>query len=142
MEYSGYIIAFIVGLYIGFKINDVVMRHTFSKMLDEAGVTKKDMEKFVAHWQPIIESPEEGSENPELEHIEIKIEKHGGCLYAFRRDNDQFLGQGETKEDLIARMGEKLRNVNLSVTEGSEFIGQGLKFNFNTKTKELQEKKS
>ena len=134
------LIIFACGAFVGWKANDIMMRHTFGKMLDEAGMTDKDLKKFADHWAGRMEMDEEEESTP-LDHVAIKIEKHGEHLYAFRKDNDQFLGQGATKEDLIARMGEKLRNVNLVVSEedGSQYIGAGTNFKFNTDTKKITE---
>lgn len=36
--------------------------------------------------------------------VEVKLEHHGGQIYAFRKDTDQFLGQGADRDSLIARL--------------------------------------
>ena len=36
--------------------------------------------------------------------VEVKIEQHGDMLYAFRKEDDQFLGQGRDREELIKRL--------------------------------------
>mgnify|MGYP000356054545 CR=1 FL=1 len=127
MEYIEIIIAFGLGLYIGFKVQDVIMKATFGRMLEEAGVTGKDLNKLIAHWKPQMD-PEDSSAD-DLEEIRIKIERHSDTLYAFRKDNDQFLGQGATREELIERLGEKFTNVRLLVNkeDGAEFIGGHVK---------------
>ena len=127
MEYIEIIIAFGLGLYIGFKVQDVIMKATFGRMLEEAGVTDKDLNKLIAHWKPQMD-PEDSSAD-DLEEIRIKIERHSDTLYAFRKDNDQFLGQGATREELIERLGEKFTNVRLLVNkeDGAEFIGGHVK---------------
>ena len=139
MEYMTYIIIFAIGAYAGFKLNDIIMRWTFGKMLEEAGMEDKDLQKFADIWGKKMGVEEPQGEN-DLEQVAIKIEQHNGFLYAFRKDNDQFLGQGETKEDLVVRMGEKLRNVNLTISpeDGAALLGElGLKMRFDTGTKEI-----
>lgn len=117
-----YLLCFFAGFYVGWKINDSFTRFTFGKMLEEAGVTNRDLDKFMSHWKPKIEA--ETGVTSELPEIEIKVEKHGSELYAFRKDNDQFLGQGPTKEALVEAMGKRLNNVRCSIVEGSEYMKQ------------------
>ena len=124
MEYITYILCFIAGLWIGYRVNDIIMKVTFGKMLEEAGVTNKDLDKLIKHWKPKMEAA--GLETPDqMEEIEIKIEKHNDTLYAFRKDTDQFLGQGASKEDLIKALSYKFNNVRLLIdkNDGAEFIG-------------------
>lgn len=121
MEFIELIIAFAAGLYVGFKVQDVIMKATFGKMLKEAGVTDKDLSKMIDHWKPKMEP--ESDDN--LEEILIKIEQHSNTLYAFRKDNDQFLGQGATREELIESLSKKFNNVRLLISkeDGAEHIG-------------------
>lgn len=115
MDYIDYIIIFALGLYIGFKVNEAIMALTFKQMLREAGITKGDLDKFHDHWSKRMEQE---SDEDGLEHIDVKIEAHSGQLYAFRKDNDEFLGQGANRDDLIARLAEKLKGVRLVIQEG------------------------
>ena len=112
------LVVFAAGFYLGWRINDTITKMTFAKMLKESGVTNKELEKFLNYWRPQMEPNE-----PEAEAmiIEIKIEKHGNQLYAYRADNDEFLGQGESKEDLIQHMSSKFsNNVKMQIIEGKE----------------------
>lgn len=122
-DYILLLLVFMAGAYLGWKINDAFTRITFGKMLEEAGVTNADLDKFLNHWKPKMEA-ESKSDSSDLPEIEIKVEKHGSELYAFRKDNDQFLGQGPTKEALVEAMSKKLNNVRCSIVEGSEYLKQ------------------
>lgn len=122
-DYILLLLVFMAGAYLGWKINDAFTRITFGKMLEEAGVTNADLDKFLTHWRPKMEA-ESKSDSSDLPEIEIKVEKHGSELYAFRKDNDQFLGQGPTKEALVEAMSKKLNNVRCSIVEGSEYLKQ------------------
>lgn len=123
MEYLSYIIVFAVGAFIGFRVNDIFMKATFAKMLTEAGITDKDMSKFLKYWKPKVEDNETNEDG--FEEVHVKIEKHGTALYMFRKDNDQFLGQGNTREELIELLSKKMTNVRLLIAkeDGSEHIG-------------------
>ena len=48
------------------------------------------------------------TEEPQLDIVEVKLEQHSGTILAFRKDTDQFLGQGADREDLIKRLTENL----------------------------------
>lgn len=94
------------------------MRYTFKKMVEEAGLDINDMKKFTEHHAPELgRLIDDATGESTLDIVEIKVEKHGEQLYVFRKDTDQFLGQGANKEDLIRRLGEKLVNVRLSISE-------------------------
>lgn len=125
MEYIEYFIVIAAAFYAGFKVNEKIMFITFAKMMQEAGITNKDLDKFVNHWAP--EMAKEGLIQDEdgLESIEVKLEQHGTAIYAFRKDTDQFLGQGTDKESLILRLSETMRNVRLVISQedGGALIG-------------------
>jgi len=141
MDYIEYILLFGLGFYLGFKVADALMRYTFKKMVEEAGLDINDMKKFTEHHAPELgRLIDDATGESTLDIVEIKVEKHGEQLYVFRKDTDQFLGQGANKEDLIRRLGEKLVNVRLSISEedGAEFIGGT--YNYDIGTKEIQKK--
>ena len=104
------------------------MKVTFGKMLEEAGITDKDMTKFLAHWKPKMEASgheiPDTEDNDGLEEIHVKIEQHGSALYMFRKDNDQFLGQGNNREELIEILAKKMKNVRLLISkeDGADFV--------------------
>ena len=138
MEFIEFMIAFAVGLFIGYRINDAIHKAVMPDMFRRLGVTPEQLEAVMGDLKKEIGEEEDDDGN--LPVVSIKIEQHGDTLYAFRKDNDQFLGQGCTKEALIERMGEKLRNVRLSVSteDGAALIGHQ-SFNYDTAKKELRQ---
>lgn len=127
------IIAFVVGFFVGYKIQEKIMFYTIAEMFKKAGITNKELDKFIGHWKEEMEPEEANTDENGLEVIDIKVEKHGEVLYAFRKDNDQFLGQGDSKETLIKRLGEKAMGKRMVIAEGdgAEFIDGS--FNVNEK---------
>jgi hypothetical protein len=117
------LIIFVAGLYIGYKVQEKIMFYTMAEMFKQAGITNKELDKFIGHFKEDFEVDTKDEEGYEV--VDIKVEKHGEVLYAFRKDNDQFLGQGSCKESLIARLGEKAVGIRMVVAEGdgAEFIG-------------------
>lgn len=122
------IAVFVIGAIVGWKVNDLLFKITFGKMLSDAGVTDKDLEKFVRHWAPVLEK-EAGivvqNKDDVKPEVFVKIEQHHGALYAFRKDNDKFLGQGATREELIERLKEQFEGevtVTVKEEDGAEYM--------------------
>ena len=115
-----YLIVFVCGGYIGYKLNELLMVHVFRKMLDDAGITDAQLNQFANHWRTKLGNDEEDS----LTDIEVRIEKVNDQLYAFRVENDEFIAQGTTKEDLLAAIEKRMNNVKLIISQenGAEFV--------------------
>ena len=121
---------FIVGIFafvLGWKLGMEVHARIFAKMLEELGVTEKDLDGLIKNRKKEQgEEPvsQEEIEEELLEEIPVKIEQHQGQLYAFRVDNDAFLGQGADRESLIKRLTETMNGVRLTISEenGSKYI--------------------
>lgn len=110
-----------LGFWLGDKWATAVHLTAFKHILTELKIKNSDLIK-VGLRSGIDLSEKDPDGEPALDQIEIKVEKHGEMLYAFRKDNDQFLGQGTSREDLIKAMAERLRNVRCEVVEGSEYM--------------------
>ncbi len=122
-----YFIVFALGWYIGGKITAALHLRLFKLILEDLKISNADLINVARRTGADFITPEQEAkldelENDGLEKIEIKVEKHGEMLYAFRNDNDQFIGQGTSREDLIKAMSERLRNVRCTVVEGSEYM--------------------
>ena len=83
-------------------------------ILARAGVTPERLQTMMAEMKEELGEELDESEFPK---VEIKIEQHNNTLYAFRKDNDQFLGQGADRETLLKTIAEKFTNVTLVVAE-------------------------
>ena len=120
---------FAAGWYAGYKISAIFHMSLFKTLLKDLNVSNKDLinvarkigKDFMTEEQKKVLDDAEAND---LEKIEIKVEKHGETLYAFRADNDQFLGQGSTRDDLIAAMAQRIKNVHCTVVEGNEYMKQ------------------
>lgn len=133
------VVGIVCGIYLGWKASERFHTAMISDILERAGVTPERLQTMMAELGKEIDE-EEADDDSNLPVVNIKIEQQGEQLYAFRKDNDQFLGQGSTKEALIERMGEKLRNVRLVVTpeDGAALIGHQ-SFNYDIVKKELRQ---
>lgn len=127
MEFLDYLIVFFVGVWVGKKLHDLLFRAMLARAMKELGITEEDLAKLAEKMTRSEEDPD----NDGLDAIDIKIEQHNGALYAFRKDNDAFLGQGDSREDLINRLAEKMKNVRLLISkeDGGELIGGNFHYN-------------
>ena len=107
------ILALLAGIWIGWKAQEIMFSMTFSKMLEEAGVTDKDLGKFLDHHKDHLDLDEES----ELPNLEVRLERMGDQIYAYRKDDDQFLAQGRDRAELIDRISKRIDNVKLIIAE-------------------------
>lgn len=115
------IITAVLAFIVGWQISKLVQGYITAQLLEELGITVEQLEKLRARLSGEEAAPTEGLQ---LEEIEVKIEKHNDQLYAFRVDNDQFLGQGNSREALLTRIAESLNDVKLIIREenGADFL--------------------
>ena len=116
-----YLILAVIAFYVGFKVNEKIMYITFGKMMKEAGITNKELDKFINHWAPgMLEGPEAVDQSD----IEIRLERHNDVIYAFRKDNEEFLGQGQDQDELFKRIAERFHDVKfvLRQADGAELL--------------------
>jgi hypothetical protein len=112
METLWIITALIVGIYLGWRINDALTKFTFKTMIEEAGITPKDLDQFLDHHKDRLDQSKD-----ELEPLEVVLEQHGDQIYAYRKDNDTFLAQGHDRVELIDRISKRINNVKLIIAE-------------------------
>lgn len=116
-----YLIVAAVAFYVGWKLSEKLMWFTFGKMMREAGVSNKDLDQFINHWAPSLARETEAAEQPQ---IEVRLEQHNQTLYAFRKDNEEFLGQGADQEELFKRIAERFQDVKFVIRkdDGAELL--------------------
>lgn len=95
------VIAFVAGAFVGWRVNNHLHLTVLSDILDRAGVTPERMEQISAEMEREVNDEEQDSG------IEIRIEQHSGVLYAYRKDTEEFIGQGTDREALLARLVDK-----------------------------------
>jgi hypothetical protein len=50
--------------------------------------------------------------------IKIRLEQHQGILFAYREDDSTFIGQGNTREDLLASIMHRIRGCTVEIVNG------------------------
>jgi uncharacterized protein YfcZ (UPF0381/DUF406 family) len=111
-----------VSFSLGWVIGNWNAIKTFSRILHKLGVTDQQLRR-------LNEEPRDtAASEPGVVHI--KIEQMGESLYAYTVDNDTFLAQGSTAEDLVKGILNRLpkgSRVICSRDQGGELIESALK---------------
>ena len=119
---------FALGWYFGTKLTESLLGRAFADILKDLNINDKNLRSLAEKYgMKVTKIEKDEATEEELEVIEVKIEKHHGSLYAFRKDNDKFLGQGENREELIERLKHEFSGtVKMIVREadGADLIKQ------------------
>lgn len=118
------IIIFSLGWWIGSRITAVLHRAVFLSLLKELGVSDEQLRDLArrAGLEIPEESPAAGPDGATV--IPVKLEQHSGQIYAFRKSDDKFLGQGPDTDSLIARLNETMTpcRVVVSKEDGADLL--------------------
>ena len=128
MEY--FIIA-VIAFIAGYKISEIIHVISFKKILEDLNVNKGDLvnlhQRLLRDHGLEEESPRNsaaaGSDGKTV--IDIKVEQHEGQLYAYTVNQNQFIAQGQTSDELLGRILDKYpTNVRVicDVANGGELI--------------------
>ena len=125
-ELITYAVIAVLSFALGHKFSTIFHVMSFKRILDELGITREQMLQLARKNGMDLADPEDAAVNtePGLEVIHIKLEAHQGQIYAFRKDNDQFLGQGQDTDSLISALKSRMNNVRLIVDEGGDLLSK------------------
>lgn len=107
----------ILGVIIGWRLHAAISRFTMMAIMKDMGITEQQLKAQIQKYEGETKTPDD-----ELTTIEVTLEQHQGQIYAFRKDNDSFLGQGRDRDSLIDDLKSKMNNVRLVIVEGNELI--------------------
>ena len=98
MEFDllAFLIGCLIGVFVGWRINDQLHTSLTTDLLKTVGVTESDLRKAITKLQG-----EQPDSEDVLPGVEVKVEQVGDQLYVYRLDNMEFLCQGATKDDII-----------------------------------------
>jgi len=112
------VIAFAAGWYMGSWITTHLLSQSFRQILHELGVKNEQLQKLARDVG--VDVPDVNASTAEgagLTPVEITIEQHQGVLYAYRKDNQQFLGQGTDRQGLIDSISKRMTDVRLIIDQ-------------------------
>lgn len=112
--------SFAVGWFLGSKFMSLWLHTTFREILKDLGVTETQL-RAMAEKAGV---PESQLPPQTLPVVEVKLEQINGVIFAFRKDNDQFLGQGTDRDQLIDSLKHNLVNVRVIVdqSDGADLL--------------------
>ena len=110
------VIVFILGAVIGGRLTHDMMMSATKRLLQDLGIKERDLRRF-AEKQGITlpETPQDAA--AELTVVEITLEQQGNQIFAYRKDDSTFLGQGHDKESLITAIAHRMKDVRLVIAE-------------------------
>jgi hypothetical protein len=108
MDMIELIIAAAVGIFIGWRASRQVHLDGFRQLLKALKVTEEDLLRAMIkiqskEWQL---DDDEGSKDSTV--VDVKLEQVGTEIFAYRKSDNQFLGQGQDSQGLIERLNQNL----------------------------------
>ena len=98
MEFDilAFLVGCLVGVFVGWKINDQLHTSLTTDLLKTVGVTESDLRKAITKLQG-----EQPDSEDVLPGVEVRVESVDNQLYVYRLDTMEFLCQGATRDDII-----------------------------------------
>jgi uroporphyrinogen-III synthase len=108
MDMIELIIAAAVGISIGWRASRQVHLDGFRQLLKALKVTEEDLLRAMIkiqskEWQL---DDDEGATDSTV--VDVKLEQVGTEIFAYRKSDNQFLGQGQDSQGLIERLNQNL----------------------------------
>jgi hypothetical protein len=101
-----FIIVFALGWIIGWRINDALRTAAIRALLKELGVTDQDLRAAAARNGIILADAPATAADETV--VEVRLEQDGNQIYAYRKSDSVFLGQGSDTDSLIERLNQNL----------------------------------
>jgi hypothetical protein len=119
------LIAFAFGWYAGSWVTTHLLALSFRQILTDLGVKNSQLRKLATDVG--VELPDVNQNTADgdgLTPVEVTIEQHQGVLYAYRKDNQQFLGQGTDQAGLIDSISKRMTDVRLIIdtADGADLL--------------------
>ena len=98
MEFDilAFLIGCLVGVFVGWRINDQLHTSLTTDLLKTVGVTESDLRQAITKLQG-----EQPDSEDVLPGVEVRVESVDNQLYVYRLDTMEFLCQGATRDDII-----------------------------------------
>ena len=98
MEFDilAFLIGCLVGVFVGWRINDHFHTILTTDLLKAVGVGESQLRKAIENLQRELPDSEDV-----LPSVEVRVESVNDQLYVYRLDNQEFLCQGATRDDII-----------------------------------------
>ncbi len=116
------ILILIFGLIVGWRASAHVHLAGFRELLRQLKISDQDLIAAVRRSAPQewhdrldILAAEQASESAAV--VNVRLEQQGNQIYAYRKSDDLFLGQGTDPDSLIARLNETMTSSRVVVSQ-------------------------
>jgi hypothetical protein len=119
------VLAFAAGWYIGSTVTTHLLALSFRQILQDLGVKNSQLRQLAEDVGVAVPAVNENAaDGDSLTPVEVTIEQHQGVLYAYRKDNQQFLGQGTDRQGLIDSISKRMTDVRLIIdtADGADLL--------------------
>ena len=106
-----------LSFWIGMKLASVWQTIILKELLKDLGITDQQLRELAKKHGANLADSDEDSDELVLTEMEIRIEQHAGQLYAYRVEDNFFIGQGTDRESLIKRIAEDVADVKLIIRD-------------------------
>ena len=111
------IVAFAFGWYIGNLVTTITLAMSFRQILRDLGIKNEQLRQLAENAGVDIPDAAANTAHGDLDLVEVTIEQHQGVLYAYRKADSQFLGQGTDRETLVTSITNRLQGVRLKISD-------------------------
>jgi hypothetical protein len=108
MDMIELIIAALVGILIGWQASSRVHLDGFRQLLRALKITEQDLLRAMVKIQSKEWQLEDTEGTKDHTVVDVKLEQVGTEIFAYRKSDNQFLGQGQDSQTLIERLNQNL----------------------------------
>jgi hypothetical protein len=106
-------LGFCIGLWISGTFHRAIMREFLKELGYDTPEKLRELHDKIAQR---IEDDSAAVDGKPV--IKIRLEQHQGVIFAYRVDDSTFIGQGNTREDLIASIMHRIRGCTVEIVNG------------------------
>jgi hypothetical protein len=94
--------------WLGYQISARFHQKIFQEILRGLGVTDRQLKDLLQRQQQQLTDQAPQESTADLTVVEVRLEQMGDVLYAYRKSDHQFLGQGTDLDTLVDRLNNNL----------------------------------
>jgi hypothetical protein len=94
--------------WLGYQTSARFHQKIFQEILRGLGVTDRQLKDLLQRQQQQLTDQAPQEPTADLTVVEVKLEQMGDVLYAYRKSDHQFLGQGTDLDTLVDRLNNNL----------------------------------
>jgi hypothetical protein len=118
------VLILVVVFWLGYQTAARFHRNIFREILKELGVTERQLNDLMLRQQQQLAGLTPQELTADLTVIEVRLEQEGNQIYAYRKDDSTFLGQGHDRDSLIERLTQNLTpcRVVIDLEDGGDLL--------------------